>query len=194
MDEQQVRQAVCRASHELWLRGMLAGDAGMICAELNRRRYIVVPPGVRKADAQPPQTRDVDLDGESVGNTRGGGRTAIPPAYWRPCMAALQVSAKSAEDPRGDGPIVRACIIAQPVALMALLHRAGDAPHIALASGREVPAVDPWDDDKITELIGETPGILLREVGLFLPAATLDRALNRVERLEHDAAVTLAAG
>ncbi|MFI4860677.1 MAG: class II aldolase/adducin family protein [Phycisphaerales bacterium JB063] len=193
MDEQLVRQAVCRAAHELWLRGLVAGDDGLVCVELNRRRYVIAPPGVRKADAQPHQTRDVDLDGESVGQARPGGRPAVPPSYWRPCSAALRLSARSAEDPRGDGPIVRACIIAQPVTLLALLHRAGEQDHVALASGRAIPVIDPADEERITDTIGEAPGILLRGVGLFVPAASLDRALNRVERLEHDAAITRAA-
>ncbi|MEM9416032.1 MAG: class II aldolase/adducin family protein [Planctomycetota bacterium] len=192
MDEQHVRQAVCRAAYELWLRGLVAGDDGLVCVELNRRRYVVAPPGVRKANAQPHQTRDVDLDGEAVGDSRGGGRAAVPPAYWRPCMAALRLSARNAEDPRADGPTVHACLITQPVSLMALLHQAGDRDHTTLASGRTLPVIAPWDDDILTDTIGEAPGILLRGVGLFVPAATLDRALNRTERLEHDAAVTLA--
>ncbi|XAM00744.1 class II aldolase/adducin family protein [Phycisphaeraceae bacterium D3-23] len=193
MDEQHIRQAVCRAAHELWLRGLVAGDDGLVCVELNRRRYVVAPPGVRKADAQPHQTRDVDLDGESVGQSRTSGRAAVPPSYWRACSAALRLSARTAEDPRADGPTVHACIIAQPVALLALLHRAGDGDTISLASGRQLPVLDPADEERITETVGEAPGILLRGVGLFVPAATLDRTLNRVERLEHDAAVTLAA-
>lgn len=193
MDEQHVRQAVCRASHELWLRGLVAGDAGLVCVELNRRRYVVLPPGVRKANPQLHQARDVDLDGTGVGTGRGGGRAGLPPQYWRPCMAAFRVGAPGSDAPGDEGPTVHACVIAQPVSIMALLHKAGDANDLTLASGRTLPILDPADDNALADAVGEAPGLGLRGVGLFVPAATLDRALNRAERLEHDAAVTLAA-
>src|SRR5690606_5739425 len=94
----------------------------------------------------------------------------------------------------GTTPTVHACIIAQPVGLMALLHLAAaeNATQVELASGRPLPVLDPQDEGAIDQALGTTPGILLHGVGLFVPAATLDRALNRVERLEQDAQVALA--
>jgi len=79
------------------------------------------------------------------------------------------------------------------------MHKAGKPSpvgEVSLASGRALPIIDasnPEGEDRLKDAIGETPGILLPGVGLFVPAPTLDRALNRAERLEHDAAVTLAA-
>ena len=199
MDDLQVRQAVCRASHELWLRGLVAGDDGLVCVELNRRRYVVAPPGSRKADLQPQQAREVDLDGEIVGTTRDGAPRSVSPTYWRPCMLALQAAIRHDQDRRGPGPTVHACVIVQPVSLMAMMHKAGTpnpVGEVALASGRMLPIIDATSaqgEDHLKDAIGETPGILLPGVGLFVPAPTLARALNRAERLEHDAAVTLAA-
>ena len=196
MDDQQVRTAVCHAAQELWSRGLLAGDDGIVCVDLTRRRYLVAAPGTRKANLQPHQAREVDLDGEIVGATREGVQHAVPPAYWRPCMLAFQAGAHYESDARPAGPSVRACLIVQPVALMALLHRGQGATQITLASGRRLPVIDlqaRGGEDTLKAAIGETPGILLPGVGLFVPAATLDRALNRAERLAHDAAITLAA-
>lgn len=190
---------MCRASHQLWSRGLVAGDDGLVCVELNRRRYVVAPPGSRKADLHPQQAREVDLDGEIIGATRDGAPRSVSPTYWRPCMLALQASIRTEIDQRGPGPTVHACVIAQPVSLMALMHRAklnGPVGEVGLASGRVLPVIDASSaegEDRLMDAIGETPGILLPGVGLFVPAPNLDRALNRAERLEHDAAVTLAA-
>ncbi len=195
MDDQQVRQAVCRASHELWSLGLVAGDHGMVCVELTRRRYLVACPGTRKANLQPHQPREVDLDGEMVGATREGAHRAVPPAYWRPCMIAFQVGARHEADRRAEGPTVHACLVVQPVAAMALMHKSAGASEVQLASGRSLPMIDlkhEGGEDLFRDTLGETPGVLLPGVGLFVPAATLDRALNRAERLAHDAAVTLA--
>lgn len=195
MDDQLVRQAVCRASHELWSQGLVAGDQGMVCVELTRRRYLVACPGTRKANLQPHQPREVDLDGEMVGATREGAHHAVPPAYWRPCMIAFQAGARHEADRRAAGPTVHACVLVQPVAVMALMQKASGANEVQLASARTLPMIDLKQDggeDLFRDTLGETPGVLLPGVGLFVPAATLDRALNRAERLAHDAAITLA--
>ena len=66
MDEDQLRQQVCNASHQLWMRGLIAGADGLVALELHRRRYIVTPPGRRRINLQPDDLLCVDMAGEDL--------------------------------------------------------------------------------------------------------------------------------
>jgi len=193
MDEHLVRQAVAKTAHELWLRGLMVGDGGLVCAELNRRRYLVTPPGTRRAGLDPQAAMIVDLSGEACHGTRP---QSIAPRLWQPCMLALQASAR--QDPqaiRDTGtagvPEIRACIICTPPSLTAV-SRLSENDTLNLNNGQALPIIEYDNAQALTGALGETKAVWLRGIGLFVPAASLPTAANIAEHFEHEATITLA--
>ena len=84
-DEEKLRREVCQAAQQLWVRGLIAGDRGLVSAELNRRRYLTTPLRKRRADLQPDDLLCVDVGGESIQATHG-----LDPPQWMPHRLAYQ--------------------------------------------------------------------------------------------------------
>src|SRR5205814_5877822 len=86
VDELQLRQQVCDAARQLWIKGLIVGDGGMVCVELHRRRYLVTPPGKRRGDLRETDLRIVDVGGMELGEDR-----VLDENLWRAHRIALQL-------------------------------------------------------------------------------------------------------
>jgi len=179
MDEAQLRGRFCAALNQLWTRGMIVGRDGMLCCEVHRRRYLATPPGARRVDLTPNDLICVDIGGENVQAGEG-----IEPEAWQPHRDAYQ----SHMDPSDIS--LGASAILEPVHVMALaLKTGGDALDL---NGESIRLINAQDTGAMRSVIADTPLALIRGRGLFIAAEGLDELLNRIERLEHAAAIQLA--
>jgi len=188
MDETRIRQQVCDAGHQLWLRRMVCGDGGVVTAELNRRRFIVTPVGKRRADLKPEQLLCIDLTGtDALAADR-----ALPEDVWRPHRLAYQGSMYVESTGDGSGRTIHATALATPPNVMALhcLHPTTAA--IRIIGHDDLPVVQPDDDKAVQRAVLATPLILLHNIGVLATDRTVEACLNRLETLEHHAAIELA--
>jgi len=183
MDEAQLRKQVCRAVKQLWMRGMLVGEDGLVCAEVHRRRYLVTPPGRRLADIEPAELICVDIGGENV---QGG--VGVPPNQWRVHRDMFQSRTGPEDEPLG------ASVLVEPPNIMALLNRQNGASAIDLGFADPIPVVEAEQDKAMRLEKTSATDSLIRGEGLFVASADLASVINRVERIDAAAAVRLAAG
>ena len=162
---------------------MLVGSDGMLCCEVHRRRYLATPMGRRRIDLQPDELICVDIGGENVQSGEG-----ILPADWQPHRDVYQAHMDPA------GVILGASALIEPANVLALHHEQGGRDRVDLDAGDSIPVVDGRNDRLIRQALGETTEALLTGRGLFVAAADLPKLLNRIERIDHAAAVLLAKG
>jgi ribulose-5-phosphate 4-epimerase/fuculose-1-phosphate aldolase len=183
MDETLLRKQVCRAVNQLWMRGMLVGADGLVCAEVHRRRYLVTAPGRRMIDIEPAELICVDIGGENVHGGEG-----VPPRQWRIHRDVFQSHASAGDKPLG------ASILCEPPNVMALVGRHHGESGLDLGFAHRVPVLDAGQDMTMHLQHTDTTDTLIRGEGLFVAAVDLATAMNRVERIDAAAAVRLAAG
>lgn len=183
MDEAKLRQAVCDAGQQLWQRRLIHGQGGLVCAELNRRGFIVTPPGRRRAALRPDQLMCVDLTGvDMLSSDR-----PLPEDLWRPHRVALQNAAFL----ESHGRAVHATALATPPNVMAMLTLAPDAATLAVLNFGELPILDPADEKAIGQALAKGPLVVLRGVGVMAADVTIDACLDALEAVEHHAAIDL---
>jgi len=182
MDEAQLRNHVCRAVNQLWTRGMLVGTDGLVCAEVHRKRYLVTPPGKRKADLEPSDLICVDIGGENVHSGEG-----VPPEQWRVHRDMFQSRCKPDDEPLG------ASILVEPPNVMALLKKHNGLSVLELDLAHPIPVVEINQDKAMCLEHTGTTDALIRGKGLFVASVDLATAMNRIERIDAAAAVALAA-
>ena len=187
MNESHLRQAVCQAAHQLWARGLISGDRGMVTAALHRRRYLVTPPGIRRAALGPESVPCVDLGGLDI-----GGGPGLPEAAWRPHRAACKGARSAAADAAPEGA-VGATLLVEPPVVMALLRCAGEEKAVRLGE-RTVPICDLEGEEALGAAACSGGAAGIRGVGLLIAAADLPTALNLAERIDHLARIELALG
>ena len=183
MDEAQLREQICRAVKQLWMRGMLVGAEGLVCAEVHRRRYLVTPPGRRMADIEPADLICVDIGGENVQGGEG-----VPPGRWRVHRDVFQSRYNLNDEP------LSASILVEPPNVLALVKQLDGVSDLDLGFAHRIPVVQAEQDKAIPLEQTGTTDALIRGEGLFVASVDLATALNRVERIDAAAAVLLAAG
>ena len=183
MDEALLRERVCRGVKQLWSRGMLVGADGLVCAEIHRKRYLVTPPGLRRADTEPNDLICVDIGGENINHGAG-----VPLEQWR-----LHRNAFQAQDPAKNLNF-GASVLVEPPHILALLEKQTGAGSLDLGFAHPIPIVDDDHDPSAQSHQGGAVDLLIRGKGLFIAGADLASVLNRIERLEAAAAVRLAGG
>ena len=177
MDEQQLRTALCQVAYQLWVRGMVVADEGFISTVIHRRRYLVTPPAIRRAELRPEHLPCVNLAGETV-----LGHARIDPETWRPHEAVYL----SGDDRVG------ATILVAPPSVTALLHLHPDESELPLPGLDAVAVTDPMADGAIPHALVQGAAIALRGVGILSAGPDLSTALNAVERVERAASIQLA--
>jgi ribulose-5-phosphate 4-epimerase/fuculose-1-phosphate aldolase len=184
MEEMALRERICAGSHELWLRGLIVGDGGLLSGEMGRRRYLVTPPGQRRCALAPRDLACVDVGGQSV-----GGGDSIDAGVWRPHRLAYQAARPGTET---DASAVRATILATPPSLLALLRLRPGIPSLNVGAAAAVPVVDPRDDRALQSALASAGAVAFPALGLLVAGPDLTALLNRVEAIEHAATIELA--
>lgn len=187
MDEMSLRNQVCQGAQQLWMRGLIAGDDGMVTAELNRRRYLTTPIGKRRADLLPEDLICVDMGGESVQGEHG-----VAPDRWLAHRLAYQQGLQAELDGARNGHVTRATVLATPPSVMALLQLQRMAQGIEVAGVGTLPVVDAQNESALQDAIQDTGALVLRDGGLLVAASSVAAALNHVERIELAANIQLA--
>jgi len=177
---------LCRAAQQLWTRGLLVGDQGLISAEQHRRRYLITPPGLRRCDLRPSELATVDIGGSAV---NGQGTLGAP--SWLPHRLAYQRRAQM-PDSAGRNRPVAATILATPPMTLALLRKRADAMTLMLADLPPIAVVDQVEEDALRTVIETHQHVVIRSLGLFCFGVDLASTLNEIEMVEHAACVELA--
>lgn len=188
MDETRLRQQVCDAGYQLWVRRLISGEGGVITAELNRRRFITTPAGKRRAALKPEQLLCIDLaGGDALAADRG-----LPDEAWRPHRLAYQGAMYVESTGQGSGRSIHATVLATPPNVMALhcLHPAAMA--LRIVNHDDLPVVDAADDKAVQRAVLGAPLVLLHGSGVLATDKTIEACLNRIEALEHHASIELA--
>lgn len=203
MDEDRLRNQICLTAHQMWVRGLIAGDAGIISTELHRRRYLVTPMHARRADLQPDQIICVDVGGLNI---QGG--SGLNDTHWHPHRAAYQATLRmpAPGEPASAGGhstsdrnrpahrrSISATILAHPPIVLALMRLAReDATDLTLPGLPPIPIVAGDDEQALSDALAVGPGVALRSTGLLAAGPDLPSALNWIEKVEHAARIELA--
>src|SRR5690606_13050578 len=103
-------------------------------AELHRRRFLVTPPGQRRAHLLPEDIICVDMGGREI---QGG--TGLDETQWQSHRAAYKTSLDDTGQPR-PGATVKATIFSEPPLVLALLRLApADRAELALPGCDPIP-------------------------------------------------------
>ena len=186
MDERLLRESLCHAAHQLWLRGMTPGDSGMISVACHRRRYLITPPGHRRSSLRPEELVVVDVGGLGV-NQQG----SVDGDLWRPHRIAYQANGYDADADADEG--VAATIFAAPPMTVALLRRCRDQNQIDLPAIGTVGIAATKDEQSIAKALHESRMVAIDSEGILTVGPDLPTVLNAIERLEHAATIELAA-
>lgn len=184
MEEGQLREQVCQAAHQLWLRGLMVGELGLISSEEHRRRYVVTPPGLRRSDLQPDDLWVVDVGGVAVDST-----ASLEPNLWLPHRVAYQ---RRLNEGDGGAP-VRATIAASPPMIMALARAAAGERVLHLTGVAPIAIVPATDEQALRQAVTSHQIVVMTCSGVLCVGQTLAGAMNLLEMVEHAAAIELAA-
>jgi ribulose-5-phosphate 4-epimerase/fuculose-1-phosphate aldolase len=192
MDESRLRENLVQAVKQLWMRGLIAGDGGVVSVELHRRRYLTTPMGKRRIDLLPQDLVCVDIGGLEV---QGG--AGVDEAAWRPHRLAYQSTLEVVHTQvpiAGDAAAapVRATIFATPPHVVALTMLCQADRELKLAGAAAIAVVEPGDEGQLREALRRVSAVAVRGAGLLVTAAELNQAMNRVELIELAATVEIA--
>jgi L-fuculose-phosphate aldolase len=187
VDERGELEAICDACRRLHARNLLAAADGNVSVRFSDDRIAITPAGMNKSDLAPKHVAFLRLDGQVLSGAPSTER-AMHLAVYRRCPEARVVV-------HAHPPTAIAWTLAYPDAG----ELPSDAlPEVILAAGRIpiVPYARPG-----TEAMGEAlapflPGhrlLLLARHGALAWGASLEEAVNGIERVEHVALILKAA-
>lgn len=192
MDENRLRQQICQAAQQLWMRGLIVGDAGVVTIELHRRRFLTTPPGLRRANLQPDDIICVDMGGLSI---QGG--PGLDDTDWRLHRAAYKSNLDESGQPivNGKRRTVNATIVAEPpIAAAVMRMAAADQTELTLPGWEPVPLLRDHDEQTVIEAVQRSPLVAVHTAGVLATGHDLAAALNWLERFDHAARIALATG
>ncbi|MEO1236808.1 MAG: class II aldolase/adducin family protein [Planctomycetota bacterium] len=186
MDEAQLRQQVCNAAHQLWMRGLVVGAEGLVALELHRRRYITTPPGRRRINLTPDDLVCVDLEGQDLLQERHQS-----PDAWAPHRVVFHHTMRNTPEDiaRGAARDVKATVLGIPPKLTALLALEPQATALRLHGHPPIPVVWPQDDTALATAVQKHPVVALQGTGLLASGSTLGQTLSALEHAEQAAAI-----
>jgi ribulose-5-phosphate 4-epimerase/fuculose-1-phosphate aldolase len=188
MDEMVLREYVCQAAYQLWLRGLIVGDGGLVSVETHRHRYLATPPGRRRS-----MLRATDLVCVDVGGMDVEGGASIDPAAWRLHRLAYQVARpEMGAEPFSNHCEIHATALVTPVNLLAQMRWNPDAAALELGAVGTLPLVEAKDDHGVQGALMREGAVAIRGVGLLTAGTDLAGLLNRIESLEHAAEIEVA--
>src|SRR5688572_9653576 len=163
------------------MRGLLVGDGGLISAEVHRRRYLVTPPGRRRAKLNEPDHWMVDLGGIPL-----GGGTPIDEGAWKPHRFLYHIDVERQAGAPANGRLapIRAAILATPPMTLALLHLQPTADRLTLGAAT-LPVVRRFDEASLVAAVtnSDTVALVCSEAPSCVLAAGEDvwQAVNALE-------------
>ncbi|MEM9418156.1 MAG: class II aldolase/adducin family protein [Planctomycetota bacterium] len=186
MDEAQLRQKVCHAAHQLWMRGLIAGADGLVAIELHRRRYIVTPPGRRRINLKPDDLICVDMEGVDVQRD-----AQLAPEEWAPHRVVFQhtMNALPEDVAKGVNREVKATVLGTPPKLTALLALEPGTTSLRIHAHPPIPVLWPDDATALRTAIVKHPVVAIQGVGLLASGPTLGQTLSSLEHAEQAAEI-----
>jgi ribulose-5-phosphate 4-epimerase/fuculose-1-phosphate aldolase len=184
LDEQELRQQLCNTSYQLWVRGILCGDSGLVSVKVNRRRYLVTPPGRRRGSMLPPDALAVDMGGVALTSDRGLDETT-----WSPHRLAYQADRSGMTVGYSDKHEVKATVLASPPYVMALMRLRPDDETLPLSDPSPVPIIDATNESAVRQAFEKLPAAVLSRRCVLCAGNSLDDVANTLERIEHAAMI-----
>ncbi len=191
-NEHQLRQDIVAIGKRMWDKGFLAAADGNISVRLGPDRLLITPSGLSKGFLTPDQLLRVDLNGTLIPSYHPDTRDLKPSSEMMMHLEAYQ-----------QRPDVNAVIHAHPPLAIALTVAglpldADVLPEVIYSVGiiPTAPYVTPGTSDgqlAVRELVKVHDAILLDHHGTLTVGATVSEAYMRLERIEHSAAILLAA-
>lgn len=184
MNEQLLRTQVCENARQLWQRGLIVADGGLLTVECHRQRFLVTPPGRRRSNLDAHEIQLVDLRGQYV-----SGEGGLSPKIWGPHRLAYG-GQREQPDVVGSLHGVRATALVDPPNTAALSRLNSTA--IKLGDMSQIMVVDASDERAVTNALRELPAVIIPPLGVFCTGPDLASVLNLIERIEHAATIELA--
>ncbi|MCA1553955.1 MAG: class II aldolase/adducin family protein [Chloroflexi bacterium] len=192
LNEHSLREEIVAIGRRMWEKGFLAAADGNISARLGGDRLLITPSGLSKGFLSPDQLLRVDLKGNVIASHHPAQRNLKPSSELMMHLEAYKQ--------RSD---VQAVIHAHPPLAIALTVAglpldADVLPEVIYSIGivPTAPYVTPGTSDgqhAIRELVKQHDAILLDHHGTLTVGANVSEAYMRLERIEHSAAILLAA-
>jgi L-fuculose-phosphate aldolase len=192
MNEHQLREEIVAIGKRMWEKGFVAAADGNISARLGRDRLLITPSGFGKGFLSPDQLLRIDLRGVVIPSYHPGTRGLKPSSETMMHLEAYL-----------QRPDVHAVIHAHPPLAIALTVAglpidADVLPEVIYSVGiiPTAPYVTPGTPDgghAVRDLVRLHDAILLDHHGTLTVGANLNEAYMRLERIEHSAAILLAA-
>lgn len=175
------REEICEAGRRLWQRGLLAGGDGNISIRTDNDRVLCTPSGDCKGFLRPESLVTLDLEGRVLDGARPSSEIKMHLEVYRSRQdvgAVVHAHPPYATAFSVAGIPLDRCILPEAVLTMGAVPI---APY-GTPSTDEVPAsIRPWVD--------RCDALLLENHGAVTFGDNLALALNRMENLEHTAAI-----
>ena len=184
LDEQELRQQLVGGAYQLWARGVISGDNGLVSVKVNRRRYLVTPPGKRRGALQPADVLPVDMGGMALDLGRD-----LPDHVWNPHRLAYQSDRSGMGASFTDQHEVKATVLAVPPHTAALLRLRKLDESLQLPDVTPVPILKADDEAGVRRAFEKLPAVWLDRRGLLTAGTSLDEAVAVCERIEHAATI-----
>ncbi len=191
-NEHQLREEIVAIGRRMWEKGFLAAADGNISVRMGPDRLLITPSGLSKGFLSPDQLLRIDLHGAVIPSNHPATRALKPSSEMMMHLESYR-----------QRPDVQAVIHAHPPLAIALtvagLPLDHDVlPEVIYSVGiiPTAPYVTPGTPDgqhAVRELVQKHDAILLDHHGTLTVGATVQEAYMRLERIEHSAAILLAA-
>jgi len=192
VNEPRLREEIVAIGKRMWEKGFLAAADGNISVRLGPDRVLITPSGLGKGFMAPDQLLRIDLNGRVLPSSHPATRGLKPSSETMMHLEAYR-----------QRPDAQAVIHAHPPLAIALTVAglpidADVLPEVIYSVGiiPTAPYVTPGTPDgqnAIRALVQKHDAILLDHHGTLTVGATLTEAYMRLERIEHSAAILLAA-
>lgn len=192
LNEHDLREEIVAIGRRMWEKGFLAAADGNISVRLDQQRLLITPSGLSKGFLSPDQLLRVDMNGRVIASNHPATRNLKPSSEMMMHLTAYKQ--------RAD---VHAVIHAHPPLAIALTVAglpldADVLPEVIYSVGivPTAPYVTPGTPDgqhAVRDLVTTHDAILLDHHGTLTVGANVMEAYMRLERIEHSAAILLAA-
>ncbi|MBI1801842.1 MAG: class II aldolase/adducin family protein [Chloroflexi bacterium] len=192
VNEHQLRQEIVEIGRRMWEKGFLAAADGNLSARIGPDRLLITPSGLSKGFLSPDQILRVSLDGAVLASNHPGARGLKPSSEMMMHLEAYKQRADVSAVIHAHPPLAIALTVA------GLPLDADVLPEVIYSVGiiPTAPYVTPGTPDgqrAVSELVKVHDAILLDHHGTLTVGASLTEAYMRLERVEHSAAILLAA-
>jgi len=192
VNEYRLREEIVAIGKRMWDKGFIAAADGNISVRLSSDRLLITPSGLGKGFLSPEQILRIDLNGKVSSASQPATRGLKPSSETMMHLEAYRQRPDAQAVIHAHPPLSIALTVAglpiDPDVLPEVIYSVGVIP--------TAPYVTPGTPDgqnAIRELVKKHDAILLDHHGTLTVGANLMEAYMRLERVEHSAAILLAA-